>query len=522
MAINIGDIVLADLQEIVGRDFAREAAEGDAIDGVRPRFVVEPGSVEEVSALLRLAHRAGLAVAPRGGGTKLGWGATPRRLDLILSTARLNHVLEHAAGDLVLRAEAGVTLEALQAAVGKAGQRLALDPPGAGATLGGIVAANPSGPLRLRYGTVRDLLIGVTVVLADGTVAKAGGKVVKNVAGYDLCKLFTGSLGTLGVVVETIWRLHPLPAARRTVAIALASPEAAGAAVQALLHTPGSPLVLDALELRWEWPSPPVPRLTGPSAAADGPARLSLTVGEGETPKLSAGSAPVDPHARLYGGGGERRISPGSPGGALDRRPQPGGQSAMGGGGEERDPDSPGRGERERLFLSVLFEGIEPGVAAQAATAARLLGAHGAARIVDAGEQDAPWREARAYPWQGDDVGLKLTHLPTALPTILGSIVELAHTRGIEPHVAGHAGTGVTFVGLSGGDAGSIGELLGELRAHVARAEGSVVVLQAPLDIKDGIDVWGPIGDALPLMRRVKERFDPAGILNPGRFVGGI
>jgi len=204
MAADTGSVTLAALQDIAGRGYAREAAEGDAIDGVRPRFVVEPGSVEEVSALLRLSHRAGLAVAPRGGGTTLGWGATPRRLDLILSTARLNRVLEHAAGDLVVRAEAGVMLEALQAAAGAAGQRLALDPPDVGATLGGIVAANPSGPLRLRYGTVRDLLIGVTVVLADGTVAKAGGKVVKNVAGYDLCKLFTGSLGTLGVVVETI------------------------------------------------------------------------------------------------------------------------------------------------------------------------------------------------------------------------------------------------------------------------------------------------------------------------------
>ncbi len=119
-------------------------------------------------------------------------------------------------------------------------------------------------------------------------------------------------------------------------------------------------------------------------------------------------------------------------------------------------------------------------------------------------------------------MGLKLTHLPTALPDMLTGIAELTRGRAIIPRVAGHAGTGVTFVGLSGGDAGSIGELLGELRAHVARAEGSVVVLQAPLDIKDSIDVWGPIGDALPLMRRVKERFDPESILNPGRFVGGI
>jgi len=169
-----------------------------------------------------------------------------------------------------------------------------------------------------------------------------------------------------------------------------------------------------------------------------------------------------------------------------------------------------------------VFGGCGGGGGARPATAVRLLNAHGAARILDAGEQDALWRDARAYPWQGDDVGLKLTHLPTTLSTILESIVELAHTRGIEPRVAGHAGTGVTFVGFSGGDTGSIRELLWELRGRVARAEGSVVVLQAPLDIKDGIDVWGPIGDALPLMRRVKERFDPEGMLNPGRFVGGM
>lgn len=256
MATATDSVTLVDLQGIAGRAHARAAAEGDDIDGARPRFVVEPGSGEEVSLLMRFAHDRGLAVAPRGGGTKLGWGNKPARLDIIMSTARMNRVLEHAAGDLVARAEAGVTLRTLQETVGKAGQRLALNPPEAGATLGGIVAANPSGYLRLRYGTARDLLIGITVVLADGTVAKAGGKVVKNVAGYDLCKLFTGSLGTLGVIVETIWRLHPIPASRRTVVVELTTPDAFGAAVQALLHG-RSPLVLDALELRWGLPSPP-------------------------------------------------------------------------------------------------------------------------------------------------------------------------------------------------------------------------------------------------------------------------
>jgi len=422
---------LADLQEIVGRDFACDAVEGDAIEGVRPRFVATPGAVAEVSALMRLAHGAGMTVAPRGNGTKTGWGNRPRTVDLVLRMERLNHVREHAAGDLVARAEAGVTLEALQATVRGAGQRLALNPPGPQATLGGIVAADPSGFLRLRYGTVRDLLIGVTVVLADGTVAKAGGKVVKNVAGYDLCKLFTGSLGTLGLIVETIWRLHPLPAARRTVAVVLDTPDAIGAAVGDLLHAPLTPLALDALELRWS-----------------------------------------------------------SSGGSFT--------------------------------LAALCEGIAPGVVAQAATVERLLAAYGTARTLDPDAQDLWWREAGAYPWHEGDTGLKVTHLPAALPAVLNAIAELARAGAMAARVAGPAGTGVTYVGLSGGEAESVPALIAAVRARVARAEGSVVVPQAPATIKEKVDVWGTVGDALPLMRRVKERFDPEGILNPGRFVGGI
>jgi glycolate oxidase FAD binding subunit len=239
---------LAGLQELLG-DAAREAGPEDTVDGTAARYVVEPRSVDEVGRVLALTHEAGLTVSVRGGGTKLWWGNPPRNVDIILSTARLNRILEHAAGDLVVRAEAGTALERLQAAVAGAGQRLALDPPERGATLGGIVAANASGPLRLRYGTARDLLIGVTYVLADGTIARSGGKVVKNVAGYDLGKLFTGSLGTLAVLAELIFRLHPLPAARRLVSAEISSPERAGEATQAILN---SWLVPSALELEWE------------------------------------------------------------------------------------------------------------------------------------------------------------------------------------------------------------------------------------------------------------------------------
>jgi glycolate oxidase FAD binding subunit len=142
----------------------------------------------------------------------------------MISTSNMTRVLEHAAGDLVVTAQAGVPLTALQDQVAAAGQWLALDPPEVGATVGGVVAAAASGPRRLLFGTPRDLLIGITVVLADGTVAKSGGKVVKNVAGYDLGKLFTGSFGTLGVIAECTFRLHPLPVARRVVTSAVEDP----------------------------------------------------------------------------------------------------------------------------------------------------------------------------------------------------------------------------------------------------------------------------------------------------------
>ncbi|GGM66605.1 FAD-linked oxidase [Thermopolyspora flexuosa] len=195
----------------------RDAGPDDDVAGVKPRWVALPESTEEVAAVLRVASEHDLAVVPVGGGTKLHWGRPPERCDVLLDTCCLNQVLEHAAGDLVVRVQAGVTMGQLAEILAREGQELALDVPDPEATVGGTLAAAVAGPRRLRYGTARDLLIGATVVLADGTIAKSGGKVVKNVAGYDLGKLFTGSYGTLGVIAEAAFRLHPLPADRRWV-----------------------------------------------------------------------------------------------------------------------------------------------------------------------------------------------------------------------------------------------------------------------------------------------------------------
>jgi glycolate oxidase FAD binding subunit len=205
---------------ILGQESVRAASAADAVCGVPLRLVLEPRSEQQIAGALRFANDAGLAVIPRGGGTKLAWGNSPSRADVILSTARLDKIIEHPWADLTVSVEAGCTIEKLQNALAQHGQRLALDPlwP-AQATIGGILSTNDSGSLRLRFGALRDLIIGVTLALSDGTLASSGGKVVKNVAGYDLPKLVTGAYGTLAVITRAIFRLHPLPRNAKTLSI---------------------------------------------------------------------------------------------------------------------------------------------------------------------------------------------------------------------------------------------------------------------------------------------------------------
>src|ERR1700731_4861093 len=202
---------------LVGNEYVRAATAADGVAGAQPKLVIKPGVKREFAEILRLSNEAGLAVIPRGGGTKRGWGNLPVGADLILSTARMTEIIEHAWADLTVTVEAGCTIQRLQETLGQHGQRLALDPlwPEQ-ATVGGVLSTNDSGTLRLRFGSLRDLIIGVTLALPDGTLASSGGKVVKNVAGYDLPKLATGALGTLGVITRAVFRVHPLPKETRT------------------------------------------------------------------------------------------------------------------------------------------------------------------------------------------------------------------------------------------------------------------------------------------------------------------
>lgn len=400
----------------------RPGGAADAVDGVAPSWVAAPASVADAAEVMRIAAEHGLSVVPRGAGTRLRWGLPPASCDLLVDTGGLGQVVEHAAGDLVVKVEAGVTMDGLAEVLATQGQRLALDTPLAGSTVGGTLATGAWGPLRLRYGTARDLLIGVTIVRADGSLAKAGGKVVKNVAGYDLGKLFTGSYGTLGLIVEAAFRLHPLPAARSYVTCAVDDVARAVAVVRDVLS---SSVVPSAIE--------------------------------------------------LDGGAGR----PGEAGGPVT--------------------------------VAVLIEGVAAGIAARAELVAGLLGA--GARVD--GEPPAWWGR---YP-DGETL-LEVTAPPAALADLAAALT--GRPAGAEAALRGSAGSGHWYVGIPGAPpAERVGELVTGLRTAAAAHGGSVIVRVGPPGLHEHVDLWGPV-PSLPLMRRVKDQFDPGHRLAPGRFVGGI
>jgi glycolate oxidase FAD binding subunit len=413
------------LISFLGPDHVHAAAPADAVAGVQPKVIVAPGNERELAEVLRLSNEAGLSVIPRGGATKLGWGNPPSRADLVLSTARLNEITEHAWADLTVSVEAGCTIQKLQEALAQHGQRLALDPlwPDK-ATIGGVLSTNDNGALRLRFGALRDLIIGVTLALPDGTLARSGGKVVKNVAGYDLPKLVTGALGTLGVITRAVFRLHPVPHSSRTFScLAHQLPEAQ----HLLLTIQDSKLAHTALQIRF---------------IADAP------------------------HPRL----------------------------------------------------DILFEGTEAGIMSQAAQLRSLVA-------------PAPVTEADPSVWnarqelysaakrdESASAVAKFTTLPAEISGAIGTLASIAVTR-IRCNAVVQA-TGIGHVLLQGEPA-VITSVIQSFRAGLERKGNSLLVAHCPPSIQ-ALDAWGDAGDALPLMKAVKQQLDPKSALNPGRFVGGI
>jgi glycolate oxidase FAD binding subunit len=412
-----------EFRAMLAPDSIRAATAAQAVCGVQPRLVLEPANEQQLAAVLRLANDRSLAVVPCGGGTKLSWGNPPSRADVILSTAGLDRIIEHPWADLTVSVEAGCTIQKLQSALAQHGQRLALDPlwP-ARATIGGVLATNDSGSLRLRFGALRDLIIGVTLALPDGTLASSGGKVVKNVAGYDLPKLVTGALGTLAVITRAVFRLHPLPQNAKSLSI--------------------SGCNLEEMQ------------------------QLLLAV---QDSKLA--------HAAL-----QARIA------------------------EDREP-----------VVDILFEGTEAGIAAQESRLREL------ARPSHAG--DAPstvWaasQELWSSPGPASPAVAKVTTLPGSIACAIEFLKYTTSSRKAKWKLTWQA-TGIGWLRLEAAPE-NLHAVLSDLRFELERVGGSLALFDHPASMSR-LDAWGKPGDALPLMRAVKNQFDPKNTLNPGRFVAGI
>jgi glycolate oxidase FAD binding subunit len=412
----------------------------DAVDGLLPAVVAHPRSPEEVAATLAQASKRDLAVVPRGGGTQMELGFPPNRVDLLLSTRGLAEILDYQPEDMTVTSQAGVTLAQLDRLLATHGQRLPLEPPLPDrATLGGLVSASSCGPRRHAYGSVRDWLLGLRVALPDGTLVKGGGRVVKNVAGYDITRLYTGALGTLGIVVEVTFKVLPLPEVIAGMLVSAADPDALEPALAALSASELLPACVEMLNPAFS------ERATGTS---DSWALVCAFEGDEEQVEWQ-----MDRCRSLLQSVG---LSSGS---AL-------------------------QGEPLRIVLSMVA--------------------------------DLPVMEA--------GMSLKIT-CPSSRACETFALLESACAQhGLSCLATGRAGVCVLYAAIGNGDDApeALLAVLMQVRSAVVASGGSVVIISGTAELREDADVWGPLRPDFRLTQAIKMKFDPKGIMNPGRFLGHL
>jgi glycolate oxidase FAD binding subunit len=409
------------LRAPLGEAGLREHAPVD-VEGMKLGITLEPQDGEALAGAVRVLCERGLAVLVRGGGTRLGLANPVSRADAILSTTGLEGIELLDAEEGVVHVRAGTSLSALRAAVRESGWELPLDPPGRATTVGGAIASAAVGPRSLGFGLVRDVVLGLGVVLGSGERTRCGGRVVKNVTGYDLQKLYAGSFGTLGVIESAWLRLRPLP--ERVELLAARFPPADGDLVRAL-------------------------------AAARGPAtRAAAWLDSGLVRSLAALADP-----------------------------------------------SPGP------LLLIELAGGDPVVEARCRELRDELGA------VPASAQLL--RDVRDFQ-QGAASSGPLRMRVDALASRLSAAVDVLLESGAE--LAAHPGLGLLYAGFGG----SPERAVAAARESARRGGGGWRIESAPLEARREFEVFGETPPALPVMRALKTAYDPAGVLNPGRFVGGL
>jgi glycolate oxidase FAD binding subunit len=407
----------------------QQKLKGTVKDEIQSPWMAVPDTLDKLSATMASIHGDRAQVLLAGQGTKLGWGALSGQVDVLLSTRNLNRLVDHAVGDMTVTLEAGMRFTDLQSHLAKHQQWIPLDPAyPEQATVGGMLATRDAGSLRHRYGGMRDLCLGVTVVRSDGQVAKAGGRVVKNVAGYDLMKLFTGSFGTLGIVAEMTLRAYPLPECSGTVLVR-GEDRAIADLTQSLLQSTLTPTSVDIF--------------------------MGL----------------------------------------------------------------------EPLTLAVRFQSLAESVSAQMeqlCAMAKLLAL--SVETLAVSEDTAWWTQSATQILENSDPASVLCQIGVLSALAVPSLIQMqqaAAKRSVQIKGRIHVGSGLGQLRLTGSEPDCLG-VVGELRSQCQQANGYLSVLEAPVFLKQSLDIWGYSGNALVAMRKLKERFDPQGLLNTGRFVGGI
>ena len=434
-----------ELKHIVGTSGVLPEAESAsyAIDGCAPKAVVLPTSVQEIQDILQFAAKQDLSVIPAGAGTKLGIGNIPEKVDVVLSTTHLNSVVEYEPADLTVTVEAGIRLADLQKELAKHRQFLAMNPPYAErCTIGGIVATNTSGSFRLRHGTARNQVLGMRVVHANGTVVKSGGKVVKNVAGYDLNKLYIGAFGTLGIITEVALKLSPIPTQQAIVATEFQDIHNAVNTGLNIVSSQTLPMFVN-LFINFDPRHPETP----------GHRKFTLVTGFGGDPETVAWQLTQS-----------REI--------MERN---------GGTGVTTIADEPQRHIQETI------------------------------------------QEFSTTKGNTESVIVKINLKRTDIVAFSEQIISASWTHDVQ--MMALLGNGVLYLKIPvvpETDFQALSGVLTALRQSALEMRGTLIVETAPPELKRHIDVWGPVGNTLHLMKQVKAKFDADGLLNPGRFIASI
>ncbi len=449
------DTMLSKLKEVVGEDHVihdPDKVKGFAVDGKIPKAIVSPEAVDEVSEIVAYANAHRLAIIPRGNGTKMGIGGIPQKIDIVLSTGQLNRIADRDCENLTLSVESGLTLNEVQRDLEVRGYFLPLDPPFTDkATLGGIVAANSSGPRRLLHGTARDLITGIKAVFPNGDIVASGGKTVKNVSGYDMVKLLIGSFGTLGIICEITFNLLPLPEKKCTLLVPFPGLDEAYTFVYDLI---GSQLL---------------------------PASVDL---------LNATATDKVKHPMSF--------------------------------------------QKGKYLVAIGLEGVTEAVERQISEIEGMGKKRGALDVVDVGSEQHEdfWIAIRDFAQELAKDSLNLISLKSNVliskgGELLKSYEKIANGLGMECAFISRCGNGILYSHVLVGEdldskVDSLIELIAQFTSQASQYEGNLAVESSSPSVKERVDVWGkPRGD-YRIMRRIKEGIDPAGTLNPGRFIGGM